>query len=378
MKQQISIDGSRLADLIDTALSADYAKLKRIGSEVAQICLEQGQDDIAKRLKTILRRRGVPLQTSGAQASLPVDGGSRLPLIEEEPWPSTPVILNDDTAGIITRFIHDNENAQLLRESGLLTRFGLMLSGPPGTGKTLLAGHIAAQLRRPFFIARLDSLISSRLGETAKNIRQIFDFVPAKNAVLLLDEIDAIAKLRDDQRELGELKRVVNTVIQGLDSLDDHAIVIAATNHPQLLDPAIWRRFPYHCEVGSPNFKTRSALWTHFLYEGKNNVSRRSSFLSRISDGFSGADIENLSLAARRLSVLNRVNLPEPQLIAAIIKSKPPNLFFPEISKLTKDQKKRLTIHLAAIEGINKTEIALMLELSRPMVYQYLQESQNE
>ncbi|MGO9720895.1 MAG: AAA family ATPase [Methylocella sp.] len=378
MKQQISIESGRLVDLFEAALSADYAKLKRLGSELAQACLEQGDEGVAKRLKMMLRRRGVPLQASGAHVSLPIDGVSRLPLIEEEPWPSTPVILNQDVSGIITRFLHDNQNAQLLRESGLLTRFGLMLSGPPGTGKTLLAGHIAAQLRRPFFIARLDSLISSRLGETAKNIRQIFDFAPAKNAVLLLDEIDAIAKIRDDRHELGELKRIVNTVIQGLDSLDDHAIVVAATNHPQLLDAAIWRRFPYHCDIGMPDQSARSALWSHFLYEGKLTSTRRAAFLGRISGGFSGADIENLALATRRLSVLNQIDLPEPQLIAAILKSKPPNLCFPELSRLTAGLKQLLTKELASIEGIHKSEIAFMLRLSRQMVHRYLQEHPDE
>src|SRR5579863_3140015 len=129
----------------------------------------------------------------------------------------------------------------------------MLIAGPPGTGKTLLAGHIAAQLNRPLYTVRLDSVISSLLGDTAKNIRSFFDFVPIRGGILFLDEMDAIAKLRDDRQELGELKRVVNTVIQGLDSLDDHAVVIAATNHPQLLDSAIWRRFPYKIELGAPN-----------------------------------------------------------------------------------------------------------------------------
>ena len=137
--------------------------------------------------------------------------------------------------------------------------------GDPGTGKSLLASHIAAQLDRPLYIARLDALISSRLGETAKNVRSIFDFIPVRNAVLFLDEMDAIAKLRDDRQELGELKRVVNAVIQGLDTLTNDVIVIGATNHPHLLDPAIFRRFPYKLELGPPSEDTRAEMWRTFL-----------------------------------------------------------------------------------------------------------------
>jgi SpoVK/Ycf46/Vps4 family AAA+-type ATPase len=152
-----------------------------------------------------------------------------------------PLFLGDGATGTFNDFLADVENIDRLSTKGLASPLALMLSGPPGTGKTLLAGHIAARLNRPFFVARLDSVISSLLGDTSKNIRAVFEFVPSRNAVLFLDEMDAIAKLRDDRHELGELKRVVNTVIQGLDTLDAHAVVVGASNHAHLLDPAIWR-----------------------------------------------------------------------------------------------------------------------------------------
>lgn len=365
MTSNIQIDPKLLVDLADSALSADYSKTRRVLAEVARNCASQGESALAKQLASLARRKGTPLQTSGAQDMLPVDGVSRLPLIDEEPWPTKPVILNAAVQATITRFIDDVRNAQILLEKGLLTRFGLMLSGPPGTGKTLLAGHIAAQLGRPFFVVRLDSLISSRLGETAKNIRQIFDFAPAKRAVLLLDEIDAIAKMRDDKQELGELKRVVNTVIQGLDSLDDQAVVIAATNHSQLLDPAIWRRFPYQADIGLPGIEARESLWLHFLYEDNPAWEKRAAVFSRISDGFSGADIENLALATRRLSALNDIELPEAQLAFAISESTPPTIFFPQTQPLTRDQKKSALLRLAQQRDVVQTELFKILDIPR-------------
>jgi SpoVK/Ycf46/Vps4 family AAA+-type ATPase len=374
MKSDILIESGQLIELMDAALSADYGRVRRIGSELANLCMTRGDEATAKQLQSFMRRKGVPLQTSGIQQSLPVDGASRLPLLEEEPWPSIPVFLNKDTELTISRFLRDARNTKVLQEGGLLTRFGLMLSGPPGTGKTLLAGHIAAQLRRPFFVARLDSLISSRLGETAKNIRQLFDFTPAKGGVLLLDELDAIAKMRDDQHELGELKRVVNTVIQGLDSLDDQAVVIAATNHPQLLDPAIWRRFPYRCDMTKPDAETRNALWLHFLYSDNTSKGDRAKILSQLSDDFTGADIQNIALATRRLALLNGVDLPEEQLLFAVSKSLPPNIQFPELTPLKREEKRELVRKATSAKKISKTELAKVLQVSRKMVSENSQE----
>ena len=374
MKLGLRVTGDQMVQLMEAALASDFATVKKLGGEIAQLCLEQGDELTAKRLRAFMRRRGVPLQASGMHQALPVDGVSRLPLIEEEPWPSTPVILNPSVQNVVDRFVHDVRSVKLLAEGGLLTRFGLMLSGPPGTGKSLLAGHIAAQLRRPFLIARLDSLISSRLGETAKNIRQIFEFGAARGGILFLDEIDAVAKMRDDRHELGELKRVVNTVIQGLDSLDDQAVVIAATNHPQLLDTAIWRRFPYRADIGLPNSDTRAALWLHFLYAGNAEKQERASLLGQISVGFSGADIENLALATRRHAVLNRIDLPESNLVWAITKSDPPNIQLPELGEQNTEQKREMVRRMAALSQTHKPVIADMLRISRQMVYRYLKE----
>jgi KaiC/GvpD/RAD55 family RecA-like ATPase len=377
MTDEITLDAQQLLDLMDAALGADYARLKRLGGELARMSSEQGNDALAKRLHAFIRRRGVPIHASGIQ-SLPVDGASRLPLVDEEPWPQTPVILNDDARNAIERFVADVKNADKLAAGGLLTRFGLMLAGPPGTGKTLLAGHVAAQLNRPFFVARLDSLISSRLGETAKNIRMIFDFAPAAGGVLFLDELDAIAKMRDDKQELGELKRVVNTVIQGLDSLDDRAVVIAATNHPQLLDPAIWRRFPYRVDLALPNDATRTALWLQFLYQGIETKTVNATILSQISAGLSGADIENLALAARRLSVLSDSQIPEAQLLFAVTQSHPPNIFLPCAGPLNSEQIKSIIYAASPLKGKAVSATAEMLHLSVQRIYQILKEDRHE
>ena len=215
------IDTKTLFELTDAALAADYTRVRRAVENAARILASDGDDQSAKKLRALIRKKGVPLRASGFVETLPVDAKSRLPLIEEQPWPTSPIFLDDVGHRVFDDFISDAGHVEELSAQGLASRLCLLLSGPPGTGKSLLAGHVAAQLKMPFYTIRLDSVISSLLGDTAKNIRSLFDFAPARNAVLFLDEMDAIAKLRDDRQELGELKRVVNTVIQGLDSLDD-------------------------------------------------------------------------------------------------------------------------------------------------------------
>jgi ATPase family associated with various cellular activities (AAA) len=375
MADEIRLNPEQLLELMDAALAADHARLKRIGSQLVRTVSEQGNETLAKQLHAFIRRRGVPIQASGIP-SLPVDSVSRLPLIDEEPWPQKPVILNEETRTAIERFLADVQNAEKLAANGLLTRFGLMLAGPPGTGKTLLAGHIAAQLNRPFFVARLDSLISSRLGETAKNIRMVFDFAPAAGGVLFLDELDAIAKMRDDRHELGELKRVVNTVIQGLDSLDDRAIVIAATNHAQLLDPAIWRRFPYRSDIGLPDDGARSELWLQFLYQGNRENDSKASVLGRMSAGLSGADIENLALATRRSAVLGDIEISESQLLWSVAQSHPPNIVLPSAGPLSTQQIKTIVYAAMPLKGQSVTAMASMLGLSPQIIYRYMKDEE--
>ena len=309
----------------------------------------------------------------GYMEALPVDAKSRLPLVEEQQWPGNPLFLNEEATRTFHDFLGDVENIDKLSSKGLASRLALMLSGPPGTGKTLLAGHVAARLNRPFYVVRLDSVISSLLGDTAKNIRTVFDYVPSKNAVLFLDEMDAVAKLRDDRHELGELKRVVNTVIQGLDSLDEHAVVVGATNHPQLLDSAIWRRFPYKIELKAPETEVRADLWRHFLFEDK-DVETRAEDLAVISDGLSGADIETVALTARRHALLDNRELDLGTVALAIMNTRAGRTSMPQKEPLEPDQKRQLAIALKDKGELTVTNIARLLNVTRQSVYLYLKQ----
>ena len=373
----MDVDKSIITDLLESAMSADYTSLRRTGNVLAKQLAKQNDHEGAKVIQAILRKRGVPLQASGFAESLPRDAASRLPLIEEGQWPTTPVMLNGEPGATISQFIEDAKHIDLLSEKGVSARLGLLLYGPPGTGKSLLAGHVAASLGRTFYTARLDSLISSRLGETAKNIRGIFEFVPSKKAVLFLDEMDAIAKVRDDRHELGELKRVVNTVLQGLDSLTDDVVTIAATNHPHLLDPAIWRRFPYKAEINLPDRDVRENLWLHFLYEGKDARRNEAALLSQVSGGLNGADIENIGLAARRRTILSGTEPALSKILLAVSSSKSGSARLINNDDLDAESKRNLSGFLSEKGEISQAEIARIVGVSRQMVNKYLKEVQD-
>jgi SpoVK/Ycf46/Vps4 family AAA+-type ATPase len=373
----MEVDKDLLISLLESAMSADYTRVRRVGNQLAKRFAEEKDLDAAKAIQSLLRKRGIPLQASGFAEALPRDAGSRLPLVEEGNWPTTPVMLNDDVGHVVTQFLEDAKHIALLSEKGVSSRLGMLLYGPPGTGKTLLAGHIAAALKRPLYIARLDSLISSRLGETAKNVRGVFDFIPTRNAVLFLDEMDAIAKLRDDRHELGELKRVVNAVLQGLDSLTDDVVTIGATNHPHLLDPAIWRRFPYKAEMVLPQVNVREDMWTQFLFEGDGARKADAELLARISDGLSGADIENVSLAARRRTILSSQEPPMSQILLAVQASRAGSPRLLDSREVTTEDKRALTELLSKKGNISQSEISRIVGVSRQMVHRYLKETTN-
>lgn len=148
--------------------------------------------------------------------------------------------------------IEEQQRASLLRSHSLEPRHRVLLVGPPGNGKTSLAEAIAEALAVRFFVVRYDAVIGSFLGETASRLRRVFDYARTTPCVLFFDEFDAVGKERGDVNETGEIKRVVTSLLMQVDALPSYTVVIAASNHSELLDRAAWRRFQFRLELPSP------------------------------------------------------------------------------------------------------------------------------
>ena len=213
------------------------------------------------------------------------------------------VVLDNDAKNIVATLFREWEDRERLFDFGLQPANKILLYGPPGTGKTKLAYAIANKLNFPLILVRLDELVSSYLGKTGQNIREIFDIARQKNVVLFLDEIDTVAKHRADEKELGELKRIVTVLLQNIDLFPSNSLIIGATNHDEILDKAIWRRFPLKIRLEVPSPESRELLFNLFLEKIEKQVDF--GFLVKITDGLSGSEIFDLTQQATKNYVIS-------------------------------------------------------------------------
>lgn len=163
------------------------------------------------------------------------------------------LILPSNVQVLAEQLIEEQQRADLLRSYNLEPRSRMLLTGPPGNGKTSLAEAIATALSVPFLVVRYEKVVNSYLGETAKRLQDVFQYARLQQCVLFFDEFDALAKEREDRQESGEIKRVLNSLLLEVDRLPSYVILVAATNHPDLLDRAVWRRFQIRINLPLPD-----------------------------------------------------------------------------------------------------------------------------
>ena len=263
-------------------------------------------------MRKMLEESDHQLRPAGASfaKALPVDAESRFPLVEHvnlKAMTEPPVVLSQGQWDVVNEFVSIAKSHAQADAQGVAASLNLLMYGPPGTGKSRVARFIAKELSLDLYVARLDGLISSFLGSTSKNIRDLFDFAAKTPCILFLDEFDAIAKLRGDSQELGELKRVVNSFIQNLDTLGTQSIVVAATNHQKLLDSAIWRRFSYRLVLDFPTAELRHKMWVQFS-PPLELTGRDIDLLVDLSEGFSGSDIREVCLRLHRKRITSQTH----------------------------------------------------------------------
>lgn len=296
--------------IIEGGLAKDSKKVYNYAKMLAE---KLGQEGDSKMAKMILRaiESGHPTSvTMDELLTTPVDQESRLSIVDVE-MPGTeamPIVLPKLVDNKVNDFISVVKHQKELIKSGIEVSNSLLLYGKPGCGKTTIAKYISEKTGLPLVIARFDAVVSSLLGNTAKNIRKIFEFADNKPCILFLDEFDAIAKARDDQYELGELKRVINSLLQNIDSFATHNILIAATNHPELLDKAVWRRFNTVIEIGTPQENEIVDLLKVFVEGFHANFmidEKKQDRIIKLLEGKTPSDIKNIVNNAKAHAIIN-------------------------------------------------------------------------
>ena len=273
--------------------------------------LEREAPEVAKEVsRTISSRGGLgALRRFRDIDSVPVDSDSGLELLlyEENPMPEVVPVLLPETKETLNRFMRERRHISELRSAGIRPPSSLALMGPPGTGKTSLARWIAAELNSPMMILNLASVVTSYLGQTGQNIKKALDRAKLEPSVLLLDEFDALGRLRTDNDDVGEMKRVVTVLLQEVERWPDHSVLIAATNLPELVDPAFRRRFSRWVWLSLPGQTERlQILQSH--YTGRTIPERHMKLAATCLVGLSGADLASFANRVVTRQVLDHVS----------------------------------------------------------------------
>lgn len=353
------VEDKVILKLVDAALKGD--------TNLAQMAVRQ----FASKIRTVNsslygqlseRLEMDALRSGGTRARpLPVDSDSRQSLIRVE----DPVVLEkspvhpDEIHDYFEQIILERKHISELMAEGLYPTRSVIFQGPPGVGKTMSARWIAHKLGLPLLTLDLATVMSSFLGKTGSNVRAVLEHAMSFPCVLLLDEFDAIAKRRDDDRELGELKRLVTVLLQAIDDWPSTSLLIAATNHGELLDPAIWRRFDLEITFTMPS----DDMINKYLKEYWSDADLISDGQQQKYFGMSFSDIDRELKKEKREKIITHINL------RAITKENNSE----EFENMGLDEKKKWVIKFHD-EGFSQRAISNKLGVSRPTVRKTLEE----
>lgn len=291
--------------IIEGGLKLDPQRVSAFAIHLAQRLEENGEAKLAQRIRSLTSRAALPAGSVFKTASMLADVEAQLNLVEEnklDEFPQYP-ILPDNIDTELRRFVTLRKRLADLERKGISPPTSLLLFGPPGCGKTMAAQAISSELKLTLLTVRLEAVIASYLGSSAKNIRRLFDGALTRPSILFLDEFDAIGKMRDDPQEIGEIKRLVSSLLQNLDRVRGRLLVIAATNHSHLLDDALWRRFDVILEFPLPEITQTELIIVNELRENRLPGATLKA-LTIVASGLSGASINLATSRALQNSIL--------------------------------------------------------------------------
>lgn len=288
--------GEHLKALLRSHIKGDDSHFLTVAMQLAAHEAKQGHGKLADDLRALIDSAKKNRMPSGAPVPIGQPRGEMSNLLSVA-LPKTrfsEMILDEATQARLSRIISEQRNFEKIRAHGLSPRRKLLLVGPPGTGKTMTASALAGELGIPLYIVRLDSLITKFMGETAAKLRQIFDAIRDTRGIYFFDEFDAIGSQRGLANDVGEIRRVLNSFLQMIEQDQSNSLIIAATNHPEILDYALFRRFDDVIEYGLPNHEQAKAVLKHRLV----NFSKSIRSWDKLCDAADGLSYAELTKAA--------------------------------------------------------------------------------
>lgn len=311
-----------LKDLVKYGSTGNKTMFRKVVEAIISEERNKKHTILANELEELLQSKLTPEQNLNGRAI----SDSRIENFVQEITPERRIhdlILPKEILEICKDIIQEQHRVDLLRSYNLEPRNKFLFIGPPGNGKTSLAEAIAESLMIPIYVVRYENIIGTYLGETASRLRKLFDFIRTRNCVLFFDEFETLGKERGDTHETGEIKRVVSSLLMQIDTLPSHVVVIGATNHPELLDRAVWRRFQARINLPMPT-RERIEEW-FILFEKKHKLKMgyAASTLAKQLLGSNFAEIEDFGITVIRKFILNQ---PDSDM-KSIVKKELQNLY---------------------------------------------------
>lgn len=293
-------------ELVKAALTQDSSRVRMLAESIASEERQKEHHFVADQLSSVISQSGSKVDNTknNPQSSLSNDSAGSVVWRKTAEAKLSDIVLPEPQRQEIIELIREQAHAQELIQYGVEPRSRVLLKGAPGNGKTMLAEVIATELGLPFLVVHYEDVVSSFLGETAGRLEKVFSEAAEAPCVLFFDEFDVVAKERSDTQETGEIKRLVSTLLLQMDRLPSHTIFVAATNHANLLDSAVWRRFDMTFEIQSPSIEDARRYWKMLMKryslptETEVNLSKLSSF----------SHIEKHAKNLRRRAILNQLD----------------------------------------------------------------------
>jgi SpoVK/Ycf46/Vps4 family AAA+-type ATPase len=369
--QKQSDDEALILDLVRLGLHEDANSIRQLSRRLLRQRKVARSETFRESLGQLLLGAPEDALRGTAVRSVPVEEESLMPLLEVErnPVAESP-LFEPATQIMLDQLIDARLQAASLLDAGIDPPRTVLLTGAPGVGKTMTARHLAVALDLPLMTVELAALMSSFLGKTGQNLRRVLDHARATPCLLFLDEFDAVAKSRDDATDTGELKRLVNLLLLELDRWPISGLLVAATNHPQLLDPAVERRFDVSIDLDLPGLEQRRAILTRAIARIRHGETPSPSVIDACAlafDGESGSFLERAVADAARTAVLEDTSLS--QALAAIAMRR--------LDASDLDSRERRAAFAATANeqlGMTQREIADLLGISHPTVGKLIKE----